>query len=93
MILSITHAPLDEATNANLFGAWSDVVVGDRPTGLVDCYLLEGEEVVQIAAVWESAEDHDRAMGEEVNHPAFAVFEACGLDPAHTVFNVVGRLS
>ena len=31
MILSIAHAEVDEATNVNVFGAWSNLVVGTRP--------------------------------------------------------------
>ncbi len=92
MILSLAHAPVEEASRDNLFGAWSDLVVGDRPNGLIDCYLLEDEGVVQVAAIWESAEAHDRAIGEERTHPAFVVFEASGLDPTHSGFNIVGRL-
>jgi len=92
MILSLAHARVDEATSANVFGAWSDLVVGDRPSGLVDCYLLEADGEIQIAAVWESADHHDDAIGEEGKHPAYAVFEASGLDPTHSVFKVVGRL-
>jgi hypothetical protein len=92
MILSLAHAPVEDASRDNLFGAWSDLVVGDRPNGLIDCYLLEDEGVVQVAAIWESAEAHDRAIGEERTHPAFVVFEASGLDPTHSVFNIVGRL-
>jgi len=92
MILSLAHAPVDAASRDNLFGAWSDLVVGERPDGLVDCYLLEADGVVQVAAIWESAEAHDRAIAEERTHPAFAVFEASGLDPTHTVFEVVGHL-
>ena len=93
MILSIAHAPTDEASSADVFGEWSNLVVGERPTGLVDCYLLQGEGVVQIVAIWAAAEDHDRALEGEQNHPAYAVFEACGLDATHTVLKVAGRLS
>ena len=93
MILSIAHAPTDEASSANVLGEWSNLVVGERPTGLIDCYLLQGEGVVQIVAIWAEAEDHDRALEEEHNHPAYAVFEASGLDATHTVLKVAGRLS
>ncbi len=92
MILSIAHASTDDAVDTNLFGAWSDIVVGERPAGLVDCYLLQGDGSVQVAAVWASIEDHDRAVDDGLNHPAFGFFEACGLDPVHSVYNVIGRL-
>ena len=59
MIMSIAQAPVDEASHVNVFGAWSDLIVGERPTGLVDCYLLEADGVVQVAAVWRSIDDHD----------------------------------
>ena len=36
MILSLAHAPVDAASRDNLVGAWSDLVVGERPDGLVD---------------------------------------------------------
>ncbi len=92
MIMSLAHAAVDEATSANVFGAWSNLVVGEKPTGLVACYLLKAEGSVQIAAIWESAEDHNQAIEEEGKHPAFAVFEASGLDPTHAIFEVVGHL-
>ena len=92
MILSLAHAQIEEGTSHNLFGVWSDLVVGDRPEGLVDCFLLEADGVVQVAAVWETAEAHDRAVEEEGAHPAFVVFEASGLDPTHSIFEVVGHL-
>ena len=92
MILSIAHAQVDEATDANVFGEWSNLLVGERPSGLLDCYLLEADGVVQIVATWADAEAHDRALNDEQTHPAFAVFEASGLDATHTVFKVIGHL-
>ena len=92
MILSIAHAKADEAAHANVFGAWSDLVVGSRPAGLVDCYLLKDDSAVQVVAIWESEDHHDRAIADEGNHPAHVVFEASGLDTTHTVLNVVGSI-
>lgn len=92
MILSIAHAAADEATRANVFGTWSDLVVGERPNGLIDSYLVHGDDSVQIVAVWQSRQHHDDAIGDEITHPAYIVFEAAGLDPAHTIFDVVGRI-
>jgi len=92
MILSMAQAQCDAATASHVFGIWSDLVVDERPVGLVDCYLLEADGGVQIAAIWATLEDHDRAIGEEKTHPARVVFDAAGLDPAHTIFRVVGRL-
>jgi hypothetical protein len=92
MIMSVAHASVDESEQRHVFGAWSNLIVGSRPEGLVDCYLLETEGAVQIAAIWTSVDDHDRAIHEEANHPAYAVFEASGADPTHSVYKVVGRL-
>lgn len=92
MIMSVAHATVGEATYSNVFGHWSDLVVGDRPDGLVDCYLLETDGLVQITAIWTSIEHHDRAIHEEANHPGYSVFEASGVDCTHTVFKVVGRV-
>ena len=92
MILSIAHAEADEAAHANVFGAWSNLVVGDRPDGLVDSYLLRAGGKVQVVAVWESLEHHDRAIHEEGAHPAYVVFEASGLDCSHEVLDVVGSI-
>lgn len=92
MILSIAQAPVDEAAKDNLFGAWSDLVVGDRPDGLVDCYLLESDGVVQVAAVWKSLDHHDAALTGDESHPASLVFAACGVDPSHSVFAILGHL-
>ena len=94
MIVSIAHARTDEAAQANVFGAWSDLVVGNRPEGLVDCYLLKShdDDAVQIVAVWDSIDHHDRAVHDDGTHPAYAVFEAAGLDCTHTVLDVMGNI-
>lgn len=92
MILSIAHATADEAVHSNVFGAWSDLVVGNRPEGLIDSYLVQGDGVVQVVAVWNNMDDHDRAISEESGHPAYVVFEAAGLDPVHSVYAVVGTI-
>ena len=92
MILSIAHARVEDAARENLFGAWSDLLVGDRPPGLVDCYLLEADGNIQIAAIWETAEHHEEAVRGGSGHPGFLVFAACGVDPTHEVFKVVGRI-
>ena len=92
MIYSIARADVDDAAHANVLGAWSDLVVGDRPTGLVDAYLLKSDTTIQIVASWNSMDDHDRAVHEETTHPAYMVFEAAGLDCTHTVYNVLGSI-
>lgn len=92
MILSMAQTWCDEATKARVFGIWSDLVVGTRPAGLINAYLLEADGGVQIAAIWASHDDHDRALADGESHPGYAVFNAAGLDPSHAVFKVVGRL-
>lgn len=92
MILSMAHAEAGEADRDNLFGEWSDLVVGDQPDGLVSAYLVTDGDYVRVAAVWDSVEAHDRALNDEQTHPAFKVFEAAGLDPQHTVMKVMGSL-
>lgn len=93
MILSMAQTWCDQATKARVFGIWSDLVVGERPAGLIDAYLLEADGGVQIVAIWASSEDHDRALAEGESHPARVVFDAAGLDPSHAIFKVVGRLN
>ena len=93
MILSIAHASVTDPTAEYIFGAWSDIVVGERPEGLVDCYLSQGDGIIHMVSIWESIEDHDRAIEEKANHPAYGFFEACGIDPTHTTYNVIGRLT
>jgi hypothetical protein len=92
MILSIARADVDEATQANVFGAWSNLVVGNRPDGLIDSYLLTVNGQVRVVAVWESREHHDSAIHEDRAHPAYVVFEASGLDCTHEVLDVVGSI-
>ena len=93
MIFSMAHAEVGEAQRENLFGEWSDLVVGDKPKGLVACYLVEDGAHIRVAAVWHDAEAHDRALHEEQSHPAYRVFEAAGVDPHHAVMTVMGSLS
>jgi hypothetical protein len=92
MILSMAHAQVDDASDANVFGAWSNLVVGERPNGLLNCYLVRAEDEIRVLAFWASEEDHDRALGDEMNHPAYALFEAAGLDASHAVLSVEGHL-
>lgn len=92
MILSMAHAEVVEADRDNLYGEWSDLIVGEQPDGLLSAYLVTDAQYVRVAAVWESVEAHDRALADEKTHPAFRVFEAAGSDPHHTVMKVVGTL-
>ena len=92
MILSMAHAEVAEADRENLLGEWSDLVVGERPDGLVSAYLVTDGDYLRVAAVWRSLEAHDRALDDEKTHPAFKVFEAAGVDPQHAVMKVVGSL-
>lgn len=92
MILSMAHAEIPNADHDNLVGEWSDLVVGDRPAGLVAAYLVTDGDYLRVAAVWKSVEDHDRALHEEKTHPAFQVFEAAGADPHHVVMRVMGSI-
>jgi hypothetical protein len=92
MILSMAHAQMDDAAHADVLGEWSKLVVGARPGGLLNCYLVRAEHEIRVLAFWASEEDHDRALGDEKNHPAYAVFEAAGLDATHTVLSVMGDL-
>ena len=93
MIFSMAHAPVDDATATNLFGAWSNMVVGSRPNGLVDCYLLKGDDLAYVVSVWASLADHEAAISAlDATHPAITLFNACGIDPGHTVYEVMGHL-
>ena len=92
MILSMAHAEIPEARHSHLLGSWSDLVVGDRPPGLVAAYLVSDGDNLKVAAVWESLEAHEQALDDEQTHPAFNVFEAAGADPSHAVMRVIGSL-
>jgi hypothetical protein len=92
LILSIAHASVDDPGAAYIYGAWSNIAVGERPDGLVDCYLSQGDREIHMVSIWQSAEHHDRALEDRSTHPTFGFFAACGLDPTHVVYNVVGRL-
>lgn len=92
MILSIASAAVDEPDAEYIYSAWSDMIVGDRPEGLVDCYLSKTDEVLQMVSLWDSAETHDRALSDRETHPALGVFAACGVEPEHSTYNVIGHL-
>ena len=92
MILAVAEAEVDEADSHHLAGAWSDLVVGEQPKGLVESYLLRGEGVWRVVSVWDDADSLDRALGGEGSHPANAVFDAAGIDCRHTSMQVIGHL-
>ena len=89
----MAHASVEDPTADYIFGAWSNIVVGERPEGLVDCYLSKRDGVVNMVSIWRSIEDHDKALQDAKSHPAFGFFAACGLDPTQTTYEVIGRLS
>lgn len=93
MIFAVAEAEVAEADSHHVLKAWSDLVVGDRPPGMLECYLLRGDGVWQIASVWHDHDALDRALGDEGNHPAYAVFEAAGADLRHLSMHVTGRLT
>ena len=78
VIFAVAEAEVAEADSHHVFGAWSDLVVGEQPHGLVETYLLRGDGLWQIVSVWHDAESLDRALGDERTHPANAVFDASG---------------
>lgn len=92
MILSIASAAVDEPDAEYIYSAWSDMVVGDRPDGLLDCYLSKTDDVLQMVSLWDTTESHDRALADRESHPALGVFAACGVEPEHSVFQVIGQL-
>lgn len=92
MILSIASAAVDEPNADYIYGAWSDMVVGDQPAGLVECYLTRTDDVLQMVSLWDSAEAHDTALSDRGSHPALGVFAACGVEPEHSVYRVIGQL-
>jgi hypothetical protein len=92
MIFAVAEAEVAEADSHHLAGAWSNLVVGEQPDGLVESYLLSREGVWQVISVWDDADSLDRALGEEDSHPANAVFDAAGIDCRHTSMHVMGHL-
>lgn len=94
MIFAVAEAAIAEADSHHVLKAWSDLVVGDRPPGMLECYLLQGDGGLwQIASVWDDHDALNRALGDEGNHPAYAVFEAAGADTRHVSMQVTGRLA
>ena len=92
MIFAVAEAEVAEADSHHLAGAWSNLVVGEQPDGLVESYLLSREGVWQVISVWDDADSLDRALGGEGSHPANAVFDAAGIDCRHTSMQVIGHL-
>lgn len=92
MIFAVAEAEVAEADSHHVLKAWSDLVVGDRPDGMLECYLLQGEGKWQIASVWNDQDSLNRALEDEGDHPAYVVFEAAATDPHHITMHVTGRL-
>lgn len=92
MILSMAHAEIAEAERENVYGEWSDLVVGEKPDGLVTAYLVTDGGYVRVVALWQTIEAHEKALEDDKTHPAFRVFEVAGLDPHHTLMKVEGSL-
>ena len=94
MILSISRAEVEGSDYYDLLGEWSNMVVLDHPAGLVDCWFAHVPGRVEIIAVWEDRQAHERALSEARAHPAYRVFEAAGAhDVEHEVLDVLGNIS
>jgi len=91
--MSIAQASVDDPGADYIFGAWSNIVVGQRPEGLVDCYLSQGDQVVYMVSVWQDNDSYDRAMDDRESHPDYGFFEACGLEPTNTIYDVIGHIT
>ncbi len=91
--MSIAHASVDDPDAEYIFGAWSNMVVGERPDGLIECYLSRGDAVVYMISVWADTDSYERARGDRDTHPDYGFFEACGLEPTSTVYDVIGRMA
>ena len=92
-IVSLSQANVEKATSAHIYAAWNNLVTGARPAGLAECFLLEGDGVIQVLGMWDSTEAHDQALSDEANHPAFVVFEAAGVEVTHTLMHIVGSIN
>ena len=92
MIFAVAEAEVAEADSHRVLTAWSNLVVGEKPPGMLECYLLRGDDMWQIASVWDDDASLNLALGDERTHPAYAVFEAAGVDPRHNSMQVTGRL-
>lgn len=91
MIVAHAHATVDEAKVHHLMAAWSDLVTGAKPMGLVECLLLRGNEGWQVTSIWDKHESLQQAIDDEGAHPAFVVFDAAGVAPTHTTLELTGR--
>lgn len=91
--MSIAQASVDDPGADYIFGAWSNIVVGQRPEGLIDCYLSQGDQVVYMVSVWQDSEAYDRAMADRESHPDYGFFEACGLEPTNIIYDVIGHIA
>ena len=92
MIFAVAEAEAAEADSHHVFGAWSDLVVGEQPHGLSRPTCFVGTAYGRSSRVWHDADSLDRALGDEGAHPANAVFDAAGFDCRHTTMHVAGLL-
>jgi len=93
LITSIARAAVDDPDADYIFGAWSNMVVGERPKGLIDCYLSQGDKILYMVSVWEDNDAYDRALEDRESHPDYGFFRACGLEPTQALYDVIGRMT
>ncbi len=91
-IVSVSRAAVDDAVSAHIYAAWSNLVALERPRGLAECFLFEDDGIFEIMGIWESMDDHDAALADEENHPAFVVLEASGVECTHTFKRLFGSI-
>lgn len=93
MIVAIAQADVEEARVHHLIAAWSDLVTGDKPHGLVECLLMRGDDEWHVTSIWDSEESLAKAHEDEGSHPAFVIFDAADAVPRHTTLELTGRFA
>ena len=92
MILSVARVQIGEAEHSHLFAAWSNMVTMDHPSGLLECWLTQGDDRIEVVALWQDRAAHDAAVAEEGTHPAYRIFDATDTVADYEVLDVKGRI-
>ncbi len=89
MFVTMVEGAVDDARADDLRSAWDERTSGDLPAGLVESYLMQGDDGVwRIVTIWESKEAV-MAMRATVDKPtAILIFEQAGSRPSVSMWTV-----
>lgn len=93
MVITTVDAEVPADAVGSLLEGWAEVTAEQLPPGLRESFLMHAGDAWRIATVWENREVLEEMRRTTETPGALRVFRAAGVEPALTVFEVMGHVA